>query len=147
MYRIVLILVFVGLFVGGYFYTQHLQKQLYVSETNNLKLEHSVNSQKEALENIQREIKQIQQINAELSAQNERHRADANNLRSKFSSRDLGLFMETDPAKAQSVINNATARALRCVELASGAQLNEKERNAKTPEEVNRECPGLIAKP
>jgi magnesium-transporting ATPase (P-type) len=145
--RILTPLLFVGVLVGAFFYTQYLQKQLMISEGNNIKLEQAVDSQKEALESMQRDIKQIQQINSELSAQNEKHRQDANSLRSKFSSRDLGLFMETDPEKAQRVINNATERALRCIELASGAQLNEKERNAKTPEEANRECPGLISKP
>jgi len=33
---------------------------------------------------------------------------------------------------------------MRCIELASGAPLNEKEKNAKTPTEANRECPALI---
>jgi L,D-peptidoglycan transpeptidase YkuD (ErfK/YbiS/YcfS/YnhG family) len=129
-----------GLLVGAFFYTQHVQQKLFVAEQ-------AVNTQKQALENMQNEIKQIQAINSELNALNEKYRKDSTALRSKFSSRDLGLFMETDPEKAQTVINNATQRALRCIELASGAQLNEKERNAKTPEEANRECPGLISKP
>jgi cell division protein FtsL len=138
--RLLMPLLLIGLLVGAFFYTQHVQQKLFVAEQ-------AVNTQKQALENMQNEIKQIQAINAELNALNEKYRKDSTALRSKFSSRDLGLFMETDPEKAQTVINNATQRALRCIELASGAQLNEKERNAKTPEEANRECPGLISKP
>jgi cell division septum initiation protein DivIVA len=142
--RLVLLLIIVGTLVGGWFYVSHLQEQLKVSEINNAKLEQSIETQKEAFENIKKEVAQIQKINSDLSVQNERMRKDANALRSKFSSRDLGLFMETDPMKAQTVINNATERALRCIELASGAELTEKERNAKTPEEANRDCPSLI---
>jgi hypothetical protein len=138
--KLLMPILLIGLLVGAFFYTQHVQQKLFVAEQ-------AVNTQKQALENMQNEIKQIQAINAELNALNERYRKDSTALRSKFSSRDLGLFMETDPEKAQTVINNATQRALRCIELASGAQLNEKERNAKTPEEANRECPGLISKP
>jgi tRNA A37 N6-isopentenylltransferase MiaA len=142
--RLVLILILVLSLGGGYFYINHLQQQLKTSEINNAKLESGIKSQKAALENMQREVAQIQQINSELNAQNARIRQDANSLRNRFSSRDLGLFMETDPVKAQEVINNATERALRCVELASGAELTERERNAKTPEEANRDCPSFI---
>jgi hypothetical protein len=48
------------------------------------------------------------------------------------------------PAEAEKLVNRGTANAMRCLELASGAPLNETERNAKTPAEANRECPSLV---
>ena len=41
------------------------------------------------------------------------------------------------------VINNATVKAMRCVEIAMGAELTEKERNATKKSEINSECPSL----
>jgi len=138
---LVMVLAMMG---GGGFYINHLSQQLATSEANNIKLEQGIDSQKQVIEQLQQDVKHIQQINTELSAQNEKHRKDANDLRARFSSRDLGVFITTEPEKAQGVINAATERALRCLELATGAELNERERNAKTPQEANRECPSFI---
>jgi tRNA A37 N6-isopentenylltransferase MiaA len=138
---LVLVLAMMG---GGGFYINHLNEQLATSQANNIKLEQGIDSQKQVIEQLQQDVKHIQQINTELSAQNEKHRKDANDLRARFSSRDLGVFITTEPEKAQGVINAATQRALRCLELATGAELNERERNAATPQEANRECPSFI---
>jgi len=140
-FLLVLVLSMLG---GGGFYINNLNEQLHTSQTNNAKLEQGIDNQKQVIEQLQQDVKHIQLINTELSAQNEKHRKDANDLRAKFSSRDLGVFITTEPDKAQTVINAATERALRCLELATGADLNERERNAKTPQEANRECPSFI---
>jgi uncharacterized phage infection (PIP) family protein YhgE len=141
---LVLVLAMMG---GGGYYINHLNKQLATSQANNQKLEQGIDSQKQVIEQLQADVKHIQQINTELSAQNEKHRKDANDLRAKFSSRDLGVFITTEPDKAKTVINAATERALRCLELATGAELNERERNAATPQDANKECPSFISKP
>jgi hypothetical protein len=88
----------------------------------------------------------IQDINKELQVQNEKQRQDEQNLSNKFNSgnRHVGAFASAKPGVVEKLVNKGTVNALRCIELASGSPLTEKELSAKTPSEANRECPSLI---
>ena len=144
MIRMVLILVIIGVVVGGLWYITNLKADLAVSELNNQKLEEATKSQNELIEKMQADIAQIQQINSDLQEQNAKQKKDVDALAKKFDKRDFGSFVATNPEKSQELINRGTTNVLRCLELASGAPLNEKEKSAKTPTEANRECPNLI---
>ena len=144
MIRMVLILVIIGVVVGGLWYITNLKADLAVSEMNNQKLEEATKSQNELIEKMQADIAQIQQINSDLQEQNAKQKKDVDALAKKFDKRDFGSFVATNPEKSQELINRGTTNVLRCLELASGAPLNEKEKSAKTPTEANRECPNLI---
>ena len=144
MIRMVLILVIIGVVVGGLWYITNLKADLAVSELNNQKLEEATKSQNELIEKMQVDIAQIQQINSDLQEQNTKQKKDVDALAKKFDKRDFGAFVATNPEKSQELINRGTTNVLRCLELASGAPLNEKEKSAKTPTEANRECPNLI---
>jgi gas vesicle protein len=144
MIRMVLILVIIGVVVGGLWYITNLKADLAVSELNNQKLEEATKSQNELIEQMQADIAQIQQINSDLQEQNAKQKKDVDALAKKFDKRDFGSFVATNPEKSQELINRGTTNVLRCLELASGAPLNEKEKSAKTPTEANRECPNLI---
>lgn len=134
--------------IGGYgfWYISNLQAQLAVSELNNEQLEKAMIEQQSVMEQTKKEIEQIQTINKSLQDQSERQRQDVKNLTDKFSKdgRDFGAFAESQPDKVQTLVNRGTLNVLRCMELASGAPLNQKELSAKTPIEANRECPSLI---
>ena len=93
---------------------------------------------------MQKDIAQIQETNKQLQAENARQKADVENLANKFQKNDLGVLATTKPALVEKLVNRGTVNVLRCLEIASGSPLNEKEKNAKTPQEANRECPGLI---
>ena len=140
----VLILVIIGVVGGGLWYVTNLKADLAVSELNNQKLEEATKSQNELIEQMQVDIAQIQQINSDLQEQNAKQKKDVDALAKKFDKRDFGSFVATNPEKSQELINRGTTNVLRCLELASGAPLNEKEKSAKTPTEANRECPNLI---
>jgi hypothetical protein len=144
MIRMVLILVIIGVVGGGLWYVTNLKADLAVSELNNQKLEEATKSQNELIEQMQVDIAQIQQINSDLQEQNAKQKKDVDALAKKFDKRDFGSFVATNPEKSQELINRGTTNVLRCLELASGAPLNEKEKSAKTPTEANRECPNLI---
>ena len=144
MIRMVLILVIIGVVVGGLWYITNLKADLAVSELNNQKLEEATKSQNELIEQTQADIAQIQQINSDLQEQNAKQKKDVDALAKKFDKRDFGSLVATNPEKSQELINRGTTNVLRCLELASGAPLNEKEKSAKTPTEANRECPNLI---
>jgi hypothetical protein len=41
------------------------------------------------------------------------------------------------------IINKGSANATRCIEIASGAELTENEKNATKKSEINPECPSI----
>ena len=140
------ILATVLIIAGGLWYVTSLRADLATAQANNEKLEAGISAQQELIAGMQKDIEAIQSINKELQVQNEKQRQDVQNLSNKFNSgsRDFGVFAATKPSVVEKLVNKGTINALRCIELASGAPLNEKEKNAKTPSEANRECPSLI---
>jgi len=142
--KAVLYLVIVLVIAGGFWYVTNLKADLAISEANNQKLQDAVQTQNELLESMKKDIEQIQETNKQLAEQNEKQKQDVATLSSKFSKRDFGALAAEKPAVVEKLVNRGTANVMRCLELASGAPLNEKEKNAKSPTEANRECPALI---
>jgi predicted nuclease with TOPRIM domain len=139
-------LVIVIVIAGGLWYVINLKADLAISESNNQKLQDGIKEQHSLIEQMQKDIVQIQETNKQLAEQNEKQKQDVATLSSKFSKRDFGALAAEKPAVVEKLVNRGTVNAMRCLELASGAPLNEKEKNAKTPTEANRECPALIDK-
>jgi hypothetical protein len=137
-------LVIILVIAGGLYYITNLKADLAISEINNKQLENAITEQQNVIDKIQKDIAQIQNINAELSQQKEELQKDKDVLQSKFSKRDFGALAAEKPSVVERLVNRGTVNAMRCIELASGAPLNDKEKNAKTPTEANRECPNLI---
>jgi hypothetical protein len=142
--KLVLYLIIIVIIAGGAWYVTGLRADLAVSEMNNAKLEEGIQEQQSLIVQMQEDITKIQEVNKELAEQNEKQRQDVDALAKKFDKRDFGVFAIDNPEKAEFLINRGTKNALRCIELASGASLNETEKNAKSPVEANRECPGLV---
>ena len=140
--KMLVILAIVGILAGGAWYVTGLRADLAVSEENNKKLEDGIRQQQALIEQMKMDFEMIQKTNEVLQAQNEKQRQDINNLQTKFN--DFGSRAAANPEAAAKAMNRGTANALRCVELASGAPLNEREKQAKSPKEANRECPALI---
>ena len=142
--KAVVYLAIVVVIAGGLWYVTGLRENLAISEMNNQKLKDGIKEQQELMEQMRNDIEQIQTINKDLQLQNEKQRQDVDNLSRKFDKRDFGVFARDNAEKTEHLINRGTKNALRCLELASGAPLNETEKNAKSPVEANRECPSLI---
>ena len=120
------------------------------SEANNLKLEQSVASQKAVIEQQANDFKKILEINKELEQTNKTLAAEFaaldkrfNKINGKGEVRDLGDLAVKRSSSVERVINNATKKAMRCVEIAMGAELTEKEINATLKSEINSECPSI----
>ena len=135
-------LAIIGILAAGAWYVTGLRADLAVSEQNNKQLEDGIKQQQALIEQMKNDFEMIQKTNQVLQAQNEKQRQDINNLQTKFN--DFGSRAAANPEAAARAMNRGTANALRCVELASGAPLNEREKQAKSPKEANRECPALI---
>jgi len=110
---------------------------------NNAQLEVAVATNEETIRNIQvlneAANREIRRVNDELAAS----RAQNRELLGRLAANDLGAFGQTNPEGLERVINRASNNVLRCFELLSGAELNERERNATDGRSFNRECPWL----
>ena len=137
------LLIVLSIGVGGW-YLINLKADLAISEANNAKLLEATQAQTALIEGMKADIQQIQETNQQLAADNEKQRQDVETLNSKFSKRDFGALAAERPSVIEKLVNRGTANAMRCLELASDAPLNDREKNAKTPTEANRECPALI---
>lgn len=137
-------LIFLAVVAGGLYYISTMQASLAILEMNNKQLEDGVKKQQELIEQQRADIENIQKTNKQLAEQNEKQKKDVDNLSRKFSKSDIGERAIENPVLMEKLVNRGTVNALRCIELASGAPLNDKEKEAKTPIEANRECPSLI---
>jgi hypothetical protein len=142
--KLILYLAIIGIIAGGAWYVTGLRADLAISEANNQKLQDGVIEQQHLIEQMQKDITVIQETNKQLAEQNQKQRQDVDALAKKFDKRDFGVFAIDNTEKAEYLVNRGTKNVLRCLELASGAPLNETEKNAKSPIEANRECPSLI---
>jgi TolA-binding protein len=140
--RLIVILIIVLTLAGGVWYVTGLRADLAISEENNKKLEDGILQQQVLIEQMKADVEAIQKTNEELQIQNDKQKKDLDNLQTKFS--DFGARAAANAEAATKAINRGTINALRCLELASGSPLNEKEKQAKSPKEANRECPALI---
>ena len=135
---------------GGVVYVKNLKADLATSEANNLKLEQSVESQKAVIEQQANDFKAILVANQELEKTNKTLAAEFAALDKRFNKingrgevRDLGDLAVKRTKPIERVINNATKKAMRCVEIAMGAELTEKEKTATKKSEINSECPSI----
>ncbi len=140
----------VAVAVGGYIYVNGLQKDLAVAKENNVKLEQSVESQKAVIEQMQRDFELQKEINLKLDTQVKTLQKEYASLDDRFNKinssgkkRDIGA-LAVDKSKAiERIVNKGTANAQRCVEIAMGSPLTEKEKNATKKSEINPECPSI----
>jgi hypothetical protein len=147
--RIIVIFLLITLLAAGAWYVTGLRSQLAVSEINNQKMNEAVVLQQDLINQIKNDVASIQQANEELSTTIKAQNKDLNSLQNRFntnadgSTRDIGKIAILNPAGIQRAINRGTINAIRCLEIASGAPITPEERNAKTPREINKECPSL----
>lgn len=139
-----LVFAIIAILAGGVYYITGLRADLAISQANNEKLEEGLKDQEALIESIKKDMALIQEVNNKLQEENARQREDVDALAKKFDKRDFGVFAINQTEKAEFLINRGTKNVLRCLELATGAPLNEAERAANSPVEANRECPSLI---
>jgi len=147
--KVVATLAIVVIVAGGLWYVTGLRADLAVSEMNNKTLKDGIEQQQRLIEQMQRDVAQIQEINADLANEADRQRAEVRDLVDRFNvnargeSRDFGAIAAARPGVVERLVNRGTANAMRCLAIASGAPHTAAELAAKTSSEVNRECPSL----
>ena len=130
---------------GAVIYVMKLRSDNAILKANQVKLEAAVETQKEALEQQKKDFDAIMIANKNLTELNNNLRKDLNELDKRFNKkeRDIGKLAIERTKAVERVINKASKSAKRCVEIASGAELTENERNATKKSEINPECPSI----
>jgi hypothetical protein len=148
--KVAMLVAVVGGLGGGVAYVYKIKADLATSEANNAKLENSITEQKAVIEQQLKDIKVIQVAMREQEELNKKLDASINNLKNKFhkinssgKKRDIGELAVFKPRLMERAINRGTKNALRCMEIAMGAELTEKEKNATKKSQINPECPEL----
>lgn len=141
--------IIVATLTGAFWYVSGLRADLTQEKINNQILKNSIAEQQGAIEKMQKDFIDIRNANRALSQEAERQRAEVQNLTNRLNvtatgqSRDFGLLAAQRPAAIQRLVNRGTANAMRCFELASGAEHTEDELAATLSSQVNPECPTL----
>lgn len=129
---------------GFYWYYNDTQKRMETLRNNNAVLSIAAEQNTKTIEELklaaEKAAEQIRKTNEEFAAIREQKRI----LEDKLGEHDIGYLALNKPELIERLINRGTKNAGRCVELLSGAPLNEVEKNAKNANEFNRECPWLF---
>jgi len=149
-FKLVMVGIMVSSLAGAGLYVMKLRSDNAILKANQIKLEEAVQDQQQLIEQQKKDFEDIMAANKKLDVQTQILQKEVANLDDKFSKinasgkqRDLGDLALKKTKPIEKVINNASNNALRCVEIAMGSPLTEKEMNATKPSEINSECPSL----
>jgi len=127
----------------GYWYYTDTQARMAILQDNNAKLNIAVETNEAALESLQADYATAQNEISSLNAAYTSIRRQNQVLADKLQEIDLTAAAIANAESIERAVNRGTLNAGRCFELLSGAELNEKERNAENDIAFNKECPWL----
>jgi len=149
-FKLVMVGILVSSLAGAGLYVMKLRSDNAILKANQIKLEEAVASQQEVIAQQKADFETIMAANAKLQETRDILKQELQNLDDKFNKtnasgkkRDIGDLAVNRPDSVERVINRASDNALRCVEIAMGSPLTEKEINAVKPSEINSECPSI----
>ena len=143
--RMIFTLLVIAGIAGAGMYVVKLRADNVILKANQIQLEQSIKSQAKVLAQQKQDFKEIMEANKEMNILVKNLQQDLRSLDKRFNKkdRDVGKLATKKPSLVEKIINNASDRAKRCVEIASGAPLTEAEINATKKSEINPECPAL----
>lgn len=143
--RLVFTIIILAGLSGAGMYVMKLRADNEILRANQAKLEQAVSSQQKVIEQQKKDFEAISKANREINTLVNNLKKDYDDLDKRFNkkNRDLGkVAIERTPA-VEKIVNSATKKASRCVEIASGSPLTEQEKKATKKSEINTECPHL----
>ncbi len=143
--RMIMIGVMVASLAGAGAYVMKLRSDNATLKANQIKLESAVTEQKELIENQQKDFKKILDANNKMNELVNVLTKDLEDLDKRFNkkNRDVGKLAIQRTETIERITNGASALATRCIEIASGSPLTDKEKNATKKSEINSECPSI----
>jgi len=127
----------------GYWYYQDTQKRIAVLQENNATLEVAVQLNEDTINQLQSEYERVTETLREVNEEFSEIRKQNKDLQDRLSKNDIGFLGLNKPDLVERIINRATGKAFRCIEIISGAELTEEEKNATSANSFNSECPWL----
>jgi len=124
---------------GGYFYIQALQGKLEAAAEVQQRMEGVITQQKIVMEQTQRDLKLMNEINQDVAEKAQAAQNEVNNLSRKLSR--LDSLSKAPPSETEMRVNRGTRDALRCNEIVTGSPLTADELSGKIKNNV---CNDLI---
>ena len=141
---IIMAVVFLGISGAG-IYVMKLRSDNAILKANQVQLELSIESQKQVIQKQKEDFGKILEANKKMNKLVNNLQKDIDALDKRFNkgARDFGKLAKEKPKLIEKIVNRGSDRAGRCVEIAGGSPLTEKEINATKKSEINTECPSI----
>jgi glutamate synthase domain-containing protein 3 len=137
--------------IGGFVYVKGLQKDLAVAKENMIKMEQAHKAQQKVIEQQKIDFQTIVDTNKQINDTNKQLLKEFSELDKKFNKinasgkkRDIGQIAVKRAESMERIVNRGSKQAVRCVEVAMGDPLTEKEKNATKKSQINPICPDLV---
>ena len=143
--RLFLIGILASAVIGAGVYVMKLRSDNAILKANQVKLESAVAEQQSLIENQKKDFQEILDANNKMNELVSVLKKDLEDLDKRFNkkNRDVGKLAIAKTKAIERITNGASALATRCIEIASGSPLTEKELNATKKSEINTECPSI----
>ena len=131
--------------IGAGIYVMKLRSDNAILKANQIKLESAVADQQELITSQKKDFEEILGANKKMNEIVGLLKKDLEDLDKRFNkkNRDIGLLAIEQTKVIERITNSAGDKAARCIEIASGSPLTEKEINATKKSEINAECPSI----
>jgi chromosome segregation ATPase len=138
------IIMLLGL-AGAGAYVLKLRGDNAILKGNQVKIDQALETQTKFIEQQKKDYEAILKANQEVNKLVGNLKKDIDDLDKRFNkgTRDLGKTAMERPEAMERIVNKASDKALRCVEIAGGAKLTEAEKTATKKSEINSECPAI----
>ena len=144
-FRLFFIGILASAVIGAGVYVMKLRSDNAILKANAIKLESAVAEQQDLITQQKEDFKDILAANQKMNELVGVLKKDLEDLDKRFNkkNRDVGKLAIQRTESIERITNGASALATRCIEIASGAELTEKEKNATKKSEINSECPSI----
>ena len=143
--RIFMIGIMATAVIGGGVYVMKLRSDNAILKANAIKMESAITEQQELITKQKEDFQEILAANKKMNQLVNVLKKDLEDLDKRFNkkNRDVGKLAIQRTESIERITNGASALATRCIEIASGSPLTEKEKNATKKSEINSECPSI----
>ena len=143
--KIAMVAILITGIAGAGMYVMKLRSDNAILKANQIKLESAVADQQELIASQKKDFEEILAANQKMNELVSVLKKDLEDLDKRFNkkNRDVGKLAIAKTKSIERITNGASALATRCIEIASGSPLTEKEKNATKKSEINSECPSI----
>ena len=143
--KIAMVAILITGIAGAGMYVMKLRSDNAILKANQVKLESAVADQKQLIENQKKDFEEILSANKKMNELVSVLKKDLEDLDKRFNkkNRDVGKLAIAKTKAIERITDNGSKNANRCIEIASGAELTEAEKNATKKSEINTECPSI----